>query len=240
MQRRDCLKLLAGAALLPRHAFATGRVSTNLGAPGPAFGTWASTNPLTPEPYPHYALTHDDEAFLDDMQRRACLFFVEQASPTTGQVLDRAAANNTTGKLDPAPHGLHRRHRLSASPPSASPTSANISPTPNSASRSSAPSASTPTSSTTTTASSTTSTTSKPASASTRTKSPPSTPRCSSAASSPPAPTSHATPTSTSSPPSSTTASTGPGCSMAAPPSPWAGIPSPVSSTRAGSATASS
>jgi len=97
MQRRDCLKLLAGAALLPRQVFAT-----NLGAPGPASGTWAATDlHLTPEPYPHYTLTAADEAFLDDMQRRACLFFVEQASPTTGQVLDRASANNTDGKLDP-------------------------------------------------------------------------------------------------------------------------------------------
>ena len=89
MQRRDCLKLLAGAALAPRlHAFA----QTSSLAPVDLH--------LTPEPYPHYVLTHDDEAFLDDMQRRACLFYVEQASPTTGQILDRAA-NNTTGKLDP-------------------------------------------------------------------------------------------------------------------------------------------
>ena len=51
----------------------------------------ASTNPLTP----------DDESFLDDMQRRACLYFTEQAGAHSGQVLDRAAANNTDGKLDP-------------------------------------------------------------------------------------------------------------------------------------------
>ncbi len=86
MQRRDCLKLLAGAALLPRHALAT-----SSGAPCLASETWVSTN----------LLTSADELFLDDMERRACLFFVEQASPTTGQVLDRAAANNTDGKLDP-------------------------------------------------------------------------------------------------------------------------------------------
>jgi len=86
MQRRDCLKLLAGAALLPRlKAFSQTSVDLH----------------LTPESVPHYILTHDDEAFLDDMQRRACHFFVEQASPTTGQVLDRAAANNTDGKIDP-------------------------------------------------------------------------------------------------------------------------------------------
>jgi hypothetical protein len=93
MQRRDCLKLLAGAALLPRLQ---------------SLSQTPSQSPvdlhLTPEPARAYSLTHDDEAFLDDMQRRACLFFVEQASPTTGQVLDRAAANNTDGKIDP-----HRR-----------------------------------------------------------------------------------------------------------------------------------
>ena len=94
MQRRDCLKLLAGAALLPRlHAFS----QTPSQAPVDLH--------LTPEPAPHYVLTHDDEAFLDDMQRRACLFFVEQASPTTGQVLDRASAINTPlnipAKIDP-------------------------------------------------------------------------------------------------------------------------------------------
>lgn len=42
-----------------------------------------------------------DEAFLDDMQRRGCLFFAEQASAKTGQVLDRAEASNTNGKIDP-------------------------------------------------------------------------------------------------------------------------------------------
>jgi hypothetical protein len=34
--------------------------------------------------------TREDEAFLDDLERAACLFFWEQASETTGQVLDRA------------------------------------------------------------------------------------------------------------------------------------------------------
>ena len=48
-----------------------------------------------------YALSAEDEAFLDDMQRRACLYFVEQAGAESGQVLDRAAANSTDGKRDP-------------------------------------------------------------------------------------------------------------------------------------------
>ena len=85
MQRRDCLKLLAGAALLPSFA----RAST-MGAPHLAFEMWASTH-----------LHPADEAFLDDMQRRACLFFVEQAGKDSGQVLDRALAFNATGELDP-------------------------------------------------------------------------------------------------------------------------------------------
>jgi hypothetical protein len=88
MQRRDCLKLLASAALLPRLS-ALPQVSDNLH--------------LTPEKPSTYILTAADEAFLDDMERRACLYFVEQAGATTGQVLDRAAANNTTGKIDPDP-----------------------------------------------------------------------------------------------------------------------------------------
>jgi len=75
MQRRECLKLIAGTALLPTFA--------------------ASATKSTP------TLTPDDESFLDDMQRRACLYFVEQAGAQSGQVLDRAAANNTDGKLDP-------------------------------------------------------------------------------------------------------------------------------------------
>jgi len=74
MQRRDCLKLLTGAALLP-----------NLAAR-------ASYTPTT--------LAPDDESFLDDMQRRGCLFFAEQSGAKSGQVLDRATAQNANGKLD--------------------------------------------------------------------------------------------------------------------------------------------
>jgi hypothetical protein len=76
MQRRDCLKLLVGAALLPSIAAHS--------AP--------QSNPI---------LTPGDEAFLDDLQRRGCLFFAEQAGAHSGQVLDRAAAANTTGQRDP-------------------------------------------------------------------------------------------------------------------------------------------
>jgi len=42
----------------------------------------------------------DDETFLEDLERQACLFFWEQASAKTGQVLDRAR-NDLTGGRDP-------------------------------------------------------------------------------------------------------------------------------------------
>ena len=44
--------------------------------------------------------TPADEAFLDELTRAACLFFWEQGSETTGQVLDRAR-NDLGGKRDP-------------------------------------------------------------------------------------------------------------------------------------------
>ena len=47
-----------------------------------------------------YKLTSGDESFLDEMQRRGCLFFAEQAGPRTGQVLDRAKWVGSDGALD--------------------------------------------------------------------------------------------------------------------------------------------
>jgi hypothetical protein len=41
-----------------------------------------------------------DEAFLDDLERQACLFFWEQSSDKTGQVLDRGR-NDLKGSRDP-------------------------------------------------------------------------------------------------------------------------------------------
>lgn len=40
-----------------------------------------------------------DDAFLDEIERRGCLFFWEQGSPQTGQILDRAR-NDLTGGRD--------------------------------------------------------------------------------------------------------------------------------------------
>lgn len=45
-------------------------------------------------------LSPTDTAFLDELERRAVLFFWEQASPTTGQILDRAR-NDLKGARDP-------------------------------------------------------------------------------------------------------------------------------------------
>ena len=42
-----------------------------------------------------------DEAFLEDLERRGCLYFLEQADPNTGQVLDRARASGFDGGMDP-------------------------------------------------------------------------------------------------------------------------------------------
>lgn len=71
MQRRKLLQLLAGASLAPSLS---------------AFGQ---------------ILAASDDTFLDDLERRGCLYFLEQASDANGQVLDRAAAGITNGKRDP-------------------------------------------------------------------------------------------------------------------------------------------
>jgi hypothetical protein len=74
MNRRTLMKLLAASAVSR-----------------PAFALAA----------PHNPLSHADEALLDDIERRGCLYFAEQASPNTGQVLDRATWRNSKGELDP-------------------------------------------------------------------------------------------------------------------------------------------
>ncbi len=50
---------------------------------------------------PTAPLAPTDDAFLDDIERRATRFFLEQADPISGQVLDRARAGNTDGQRDP-------------------------------------------------------------------------------------------------------------------------------------------
>ena len=81
LSRRRALMLMGGAALAPL-------LPVSLAAAAPA-----------------YALSHEDELFLDDFEKRACMFFWEQASPNTGQVLDRArndlSPGSVTGPRDP-------------------------------------------------------------------------------------------------------------------------------------------
>jgi hypothetical protein len=43
----------------------------------------------------------DATAFLDEMERQACLYFYEQADPATGQILDRANNHLPEGQMDP-------------------------------------------------------------------------------------------------------------------------------------------
>ena len=71
MDRRTLLKLIAASAIVP---------------PRPA----SAAAPLTPA----------EESLLEEIMRRGCLYFVEQASPNTGQVLDRARWIDSTGRLD--------------------------------------------------------------------------------------------------------------------------------------------
>ena len=61
--------------------------------------TAAAAIPAYASPTLPDGVTAADDAFLDDMQRRATLFFFEQADPASGQVLDRAYWDNTDGKL---------------------------------------------------------------------------------------------------------------------------------------------
>lgn len=75
LNRRQMLKAMAaaGCAMAP-------------GARAWAVGQWQPSQ--------------EDEAFLDDLERQACLFFWEQGSEKTGQVLDRAR-NDLGGARDP-------------------------------------------------------------------------------------------------------------------------------------------
>ncbi|HEV2136003.1 MAG TPA: glucoamylase family protein [Terracidiphilus sp.] len=75
ISRREMLRSLAAAAggiLLPQIGFARAQ--------------WQTTGA--------------DDAFLDDLERKGCLFFWDQGSPQTGQILDRAR-NDLTGGRDP-------------------------------------------------------------------------------------------------------------------------------------------
>jgi hypothetical protein len=55
-------------------------------------------------PQEKYALTRDDDAFLEDLSRRAFQYFLDHADAQTGLVLDRARAQ---GEAHPAGHPSH-------------------------------------------------------------------------------------------------------------------------------------
>ncbi|SEG22941.1 hypothetical protein SAMN05421819_2291 [Bryocella elongata] len=77
MHRRQALQLIAAAGV----------------------GAALPSQALRPHTHSQARLSPQDEAFLDDLERSGSLFFVEQCSPTNGQVLDRALWA-TDGKLD--------------------------------------------------------------------------------------------------------------------------------------------
>jgi hypothetical protein len=82
--RRSAVKLLGSAVL---------------SSVAPPVLSLAQTN-SSPSPPSTRLLNELDLNFLEEMQHAGCLYFIEQADPSTGQVLDRAMNKNTTGKLD--------------------------------------------------------------------------------------------------------------------------------------------
>lgn len=65
-----------------------------------AAGSATVANPFAFAGQAMVRLTREDESFLDDLIRQGCLYFFEQASPVTGQVLDRARYD-LAGARDP-------------------------------------------------------------------------------------------------------------------------------------------
>src|SRR2546430_16750079 len=81
MTRRSATRLLAGTLL------------SGIAAPP------LTSHPAFAEPRPA-GLNPADTAFLEEMERQACLYFYEQADPSTGQVLDRANNRIANGQID--------------------------------------------------------------------------------------------------------------------------------------------
>jgi hypothetical protein len=88
LSRRRAARLFAGAA------------ATALTTPSLA---WAQQTTDAPKERNDFPLSFEEDAFLADLERCACLFFYEQADPKSGQVLDRALNKNPNGALDPRP-----------------------------------------------------------------------------------------------------------------------------------------
>jgi hypothetical protein len=79
-----------------RALYLLGAVAASVSFPGSSVAAEPDNSPLKKS-----KLSKADDAFLDEMERRACLYFVEQSGLTTGQVLDRAAFFGNNGKRDP-------------------------------------------------------------------------------------------------------------------------------------------
>jgi len=77
-----------------------GLLGCQVGAGAPPSRTALPTRALQQLSYPaastRQALTHEDEAFLEDLSRRSFAYFVEQADPESGLVPDRARTNGST------------------------------------------------------------------------------------------------------------------------------------------------
>lgn len=80
LNRRQAVRLLAGAAVFPQLATLADAVS-------------ALQASVTPSDTVDAKLTLEQIRFLHEVERAACLYFWEQASETTGQVRDRARAD---------------------------------------------------------------------------------------------------------------------------------------------------
>ncbi len=112
--RRDASKLIGGALVSLSPAVrlsAAVRGAARESAKGAAADATPSGQEarLTPQPSDvsglspletKAGLTAEDVAFLEEMERRGCLYFSEQAGPATGQVLDRAVNRTSTGAMD--------------------------------------------------------------------------------------------------------------------------------------------
>ncbi len=74
-----------------------GAVLTTLSASRNAWGQAAALQDQRND----FPLSAEEDYFLSEMERSACLYFYEQADPASGQVLDRAFNKNPNGALDP-------------------------------------------------------------------------------------------------------------------------------------------
>jgi len=95
LSRRQAIKSMAAAT-------ATGCVmAAAVGCGGGGQTTTPPTPPTPPSlPVGVFNPSTADLSFLDALEQQGCLYFWEQASPVTGQVLDHAA-NNLSGQIDP-------------------------------------------------------------------------------------------------------------------------------------------